>query len=308
MSFLFLGSPDRAAIMRAVFENEAPDIAFYDQDGAPSPEQVRYLATWMPPDDVAQRYTGLELLFSTGAGVDQFDMGQLPAHVGLVRLIERALVAGMVEYVCGAVLALHRDLFDYADGQRAGRWQELPVISARERRIGILGTGELGSAVLTALSPFGFPLAAWSRTPRDLACAEHHSGPDGLDAMLARTDILICLLPLTAETVGILCRDLFEKLPRGASLINVGRGRHLVQQDLLQALDAGQIFRAVLDVADPEPLPTGHPFWDHPRIHLTPHIASVTDPHGAARAMIANIRRRREGRPIEGLVARDLGY
>ncbi|AXB78429.1 glyoxylate/hydroxypyruvate reductase A [Novosphingobium sp. P6W] len=308
MTFLFLGDMGRAAKMRAVFAAEAPDIAFHDRETPGDAATVRYLATWTPPADLASRHPGLELVFSTGAGVDQFDMGLLPPQVSVVRLVEKHLIDGMVEYVCAAALSLHRDFFAYARAQRGERWQELPVLLAPRRRISILGAGELGRGVIAGLAPFGFPLSAWSRSPRTIEHAAHYSGDDGLTQMLAATDILVCLLPLTAQTTGVLCRDLFAKLPRGACLINVGRGGHLVENDLLAALDDGQLSQAVLDVTAPEPLPAGHPFWQHPRILLTPHIASVTDPAMAARAMIANIRRHREGLAPEGLVRRDMGY
>lgn len=308
MSFLFLGSPERAARMRAVFEAEAPEIGFLERENSADPRTVRYLATWTPPADMVERYPNLELLFSTGAGVDQFDLSLVPPWVTLVRLVERQLINGMIEYASGAVLALHRDFLSYSALQRKAEWKELPVHSAGQRRVSVLGAGELGRAVLSSLGPFGFQLAAWSRSPRSIEGVTHYAGTEGLADMLAVTDILLCLLPLTSETNGILCRALFEKLPRGASIINVGRGKHLVEQDLLHALDAGQISQAILDVADPEPLPSDHPFWTHPRILLTPHIASVTEPNGAARAMIANIRRHRNHEPLEGSVRRDVGY
>lgn len=308
MTFLFLGGAERAAIMRAVFTAEAPDIAFHTAEDAGDPAAVRYIAAWTPPADMAERYPHLDMLFSTGAGVDQFDLTTLPPTVSLVRLVERHLIDGMVEYVSAAVLSIHRDLFAYARQQGEARWKELPVRAAPQRRIGILGAGELGRAAIAALRPFGFPLAAWSRSPRTIEGATHYSGDDGLSAMLAATDILICLLPLTGKTSGILCRTLFDQLPQGAALVNVGRGGHLVERDLLNALESGRISQAVLDVVTPEPLPADHPFWAHPRILLTPHIASVTNAEGAARAMIANVRRHREGVPPEGLVRRDTGY
>jgi glyoxylate/hydroxypyruvate reductase A len=308
MSFLFLGDPTPAARMRAIFEAEAPDIAFHDRADSGDPATIRYLATWTPPADMAESYPHLELLFSTGAGVDQFDQSALSTNVSLVRLVEQNIIDGMAEYVSAAVLSLHRDFFDYARAQREARWAERPVKPAAERRVSILGAGELGRAVLAALSPFGFQLSAWSRSPRSIEGTRHYSGDSGLTEMLAATDILICLLPLTSKTAGILCRSLFDRLPRGAALVNVGRGRHLVEQDLLSALDDGQLSQAILDVVTPEPLPPEHPFWSHPNILITPHIASVTDPVGAARAIIANIRRHRNGQPIHGLVRRDMGY
>ncbi|MFT3964758.1 MAG: glyoxylate/hydroxypyruvate reductase A [Sphingobium sp.] len=308
MSFLFLGDMGRAAKMRSVFESEAGDIPFHDRETPGDPATINYIATWTPPADMAERYPNLELVFSTGAGVDQFDMHQLPPQARLVRLVDQHLIGGMVDYVAAATFSLHRDFFAYARAQKDARWEELPVLFAPRRRVSILGAGELGRAVIAALFPFGFQLSAWSRSPRTIEGAAHYSGGDGLDQMLSATDILICLLPLTAETSGILCRDLFDRLPRGAALVNVGRGRHLVEQDLLSALDDGRISQAILDVVTPEPLPADHPFWAHPRILVTPHIASVTDPARAARAMIANIRRHRAGEVPEGLVRRNIGY
>lgn len=308
MSFLFLGDRDRAVKMRAVFEARAPEIAFHDSEDPGDPAAIRYIATWKPPTDLATRHPALELLFSTGAGVDQFDMALVPSKVGLVRLIDGQLICNMVEYVAAAVLSLHRDFPAYARAQREGIWRERSVLAAPRRRISILGAGELGRAVIHGLAPFGFQLSAWSRAPRRIEGATHYAGTEGLDAMLSATDILICLLPLTTETTGILCRALYDKMPAGAALINVGRGGHLVEQDLLSALDDGQLSEAILDVVKPEPLPTGHPFWQHPRILMTPHIASVTDPARAAEAMIANIRRHLKGEPLEGLVRRDMGY
>ncbi|AOR78527.1 2-hydroxyacid dehydrogenase [Novosphingobium resinovorum] len=308
MTFQFLGMPERAAAMRAVFAAEAPEIAFHDRDDDIDPADVRYLATWTPPADMARRYSSLELLFSTGAGVDQFDLALIPSQVALVRLVERNLIAGMVEYASGAVLALHRDFIAYSAAQKRGEWRERPVLAATQRRVGVLGAGELGRAVLAALRPYDFQLAAWSRSPRSIDGVTHYYGSDGLDAMLGATDILVCLLPLTPDTHGILCHSLFEKLPQGASLLNVGRGRHLVEHDLLSAIEAGRISQAILDVVDPEPLSPGHPFWTNPNILVTPHIASVTEPVGAARAIIANIRRHRDGEAPDGLVRREAGY
>jgi glyoxylate/hydroxypyruvate reductase A len=308
MTFQFLGSPERTETMRAVFAAEAPEIGFIGNEPGVDTGTVRYLATWTPPAGLAAAYPDLELLFSTGAGVDQFDLAAIPTEVAVVRLVERALSEGMVEYACGAVLALHRDFIAYGAAQRRGEWKERAVCAASQRRVSVLGAGELSRAVLAALRPFGFRLSAWSRTPRAIEGVAHHCGTPGLSAMLAQTDILVCLLPLTAQTHGILCHDLFEKLPMGASLVNVGRGRHLVEHDLLRALESGRISQAVLDVVDPEPLPPGHPFWTHPDILVTPHIASVTEPKGAARAIIANIRRHREGLPMAGLVHRETGY
>jgi glyoxylate/hydroxypyruvate reductase A len=182
------------------------------------------------------------------------------------------------------------------------------VHPAASRRVGVLGLGVLGRAVLERLSAFGFSCAGWSRSPQQIEGVETYAGQEQLPAFLARTDILICLLPLTDSTRGILSRPLFDLLPRGAALINVGRGGHLGQADLLRALADGQLGQAILDVCEPEPLPPGHPFWTHPRVTLTPHIASMTQPETAVETVIGNIRHHREGLPMIGLVDRARGY
>ena len=183
---------------------------------------MRYLATWVAPADLGTQFPKLELLFSTGAGVDQFDLAALPPRVSLVRMVEPGIVQGMVEYVTHAVLDLHRDMPAYRRAQQKRQWQPLPVRTAAECRVGVLGLGSLGQAVLAQLVALGFDAAGWSRSRRDLPGVRCHAGDDELDTFLARTQILVCLLPLTDATRGVLNEALFARLPRGASLVHVG--------------------------------------------------------------------------------------
>lgn len=308
MTLLYTSDPERGRIWRDIFAAEAPDIAFVTPDEMGDPAAIRYLAAWDPSRELLERLTGLAALFSVGAGVDQFDRGKLPPHVRLVRMIEPGIVEGMVEYVCGAVLALHRGFIDYGIAQREHRWAPVKWPAAAARRVGVMGLGQLGQAVLNALRPFGFALSGWSRSPHRMEGVTCHADAADMDAFLGGCDIMICLLPLTAQTRGILCRETLSKLPRGAALINVGRGGHLVEHDLLSLLDEKHLSAAILDVTEPEPLPDTHPFWDHPRIMLTPHIASMTRADSAARALIANIRRHQAGQAMEGEVSPDRGY
>jgi glyoxylate/hydroxypyruvate reductase A len=310
---LYTSDPVRGAIWQAVLAAEAPDIAFVASSAdelAPGidPHGIRYLVAWNPAQALLTALTDLEVIFCVGAGIDQFDLGSLPRGVRLVRMLEPGIVEGMVEYVCMAALAAHRGLIGYLAAQRAGLWQPVAPVSAAQRSIGIMGTGQLGSAVLGALKPFGFALHAWSRSPHIASGVIVHAGEQELEAFLAAVDILVCLLPLTDKTRGILCRDTLSRLPAGAVVINVGRGGHVVEQDLLDLLDSGHLAGTFLDVFDAEPLPADHPFWQHHGIVLTPHIASVTRPATAARAVIANIRRHTAAQAMQGEVNTATGY
>ena len=308
MSFVYKADPVRGAEWARLFAERRPDLPFHVWPETGDPAAVRFLAAWQPPPDIATAFPNLEVLFSVGAGVDQFDLGALPPELPVVRMVEPGIVGGMVEYVTFAVLALHRDLPAYLEQQRRGVWQPIRVWPASRRRVGVLGLGELARAVLARLAGFGFALSGWSRTPRGIPGVDCHAGPEGLPAFLSGCDILVCLLPLTDGTRGMLDRRLFAALPEGAALVNAGRGGHLVQQDLLEALEAGRLSAAVLDVAEPEPPPPGHPFWTHPRIWLTPHIASMTQPETAVEAVLANLERHERGEPMAGVVDPARGY
>jgi glyoxylate/hydroxypyruvate reductase A len=307
MAFLFNSDAARAAVFRDVFAHEVPDVQFLEPSDSIDPEAVRYLITWTVPADLA-RYRNLEMLFSIGAGIDQFNWEGLPDGVKLVRMVEEGIIRMMEEYVVLGVLALHRQLPAYRAQQHDRVWKPLAAHQASQRRVGFLGLGVLANAAIERLKPFGFPIAGWSRSPKQIDGVMCCHGAEALPGFLAQTDILICLLPLTQETRGILNAQLFAALPHGSQLLHVGRGPHLDQEALLTALNTGQLSAAMLDVTDPEPLPPDHPLWSHPQVLITPHIASVTQPHSAARAVVENIRRHRAGEEPVGLVDRTLGY
>lgn len=304
MAVLYRSDPVRGAIFAEIFAAELPEVPFHIGE-APDADAVRYLVTWTAPQGLSESFPNLRLIFSVGAGVDQFDLGALPEHVGVVRMLEPGIAEQMREYATLATLAMHRDLPVYLERQRAAHWQTGINIPAARRRVGVLGLGNLGQSVLQALRPFGFPLAGWSRSPRNIegvACFTD------LDAFLAHTDILLCLLPLTPETVGFLDAELFAKLPQGARLVHLGRGRQLDHDALRAALDSGQISQVMLDVTEPEPLPEDHWLWHDPRVILTPHIACQTRPLDGAHHVVAGIRADLAGSPPEGLIDKAKGY
>lgn len=304
MAVLYLSTPERGAVFARAFAQLLPEVPFW-QGRAEDPDAVRYLVTWTAPDRLSETYPNLRLIFSVGAGVDQFDLTTLPPRIGVVRMVEPGLAEQMREYVTLGVLALHRDLPLYLDNQRDCRWLAAANRRASERRVGVMGLGSVGQAALAALAPFGFPLAGWSRSPKTIPGVRCYTD---LDDFLARTDILVCLLPLTPETTGLIDARLFARLPEGARLLHTGRGRQLDHAALLSALDGGRLSAAMLDVTDPEPLPPEHPLWRHPRVIITPHIACQTRADEGVAHVIAGIRADQAGTPVAGLIDRERGY
>jgi len=282
---------------------------FSDQNPPPPGVDVPYALAWNPPRGRLAALPGLKLIFALGAGVDALLADQtLPSGIPLVRVVDDLLTLRMVEYVVLHVLAHHRRLPELLNLQHARIWDPLPAPHAGQRRVGILGLGELGRAAAAALAGLGFKVSGWSRRGRPVPGITVHTGEEGLHSLLAASDSLICLLPLTADTKGLLNRARLGRLPKGAAVINAGRGQQLVQDDLLALLDAGHLAGASLDVFDPEPLPQDHPLWAHPRVLISPHNASLTDPQSVAPQIIANIARAEQGLPLLNLVDRAQGY
>lgn len=308
MTLLYKANPERGLLWRRILAERAPELPVRLWPDLGDPAAIRYVAAWQPQADLLASLPNLEIAFSVGAGVDGFDLAAVPTHVPLVRMIEPGLTEIMVDYVTLAVLALHRDLVPYIDQQRRRVWQMHEIRAPADRRVGILGLGELGRPAAIRLRSLGFPVSGWSRSGRDLDGIACFAGADGLPDFLAKTDILVCLLPLTGDTRGILNGSLFSQLPAGAAIVNAGRGGHLVEPDLLAALDGGHLSAAIVDVVEAEPPPDTHPFWAHPKILMTPHAASRSRPEDAVAFVLDAIRRHREGGAMIGLVDRARGY
>lgn len=309
MALLIKTDIDRGNAWAEALAASYPELKTYNWPYDGDPAKIDYALVWQPPKGELKRYKKLKAIFSVGAGIDHLASDpDLPEGVPVVRMVESSLTAGMSEYVTLAVLNHHRFMIDYAAQRREKVWEELLQLPAEARQVGTLGLGVLGRAALDTLKPFGFKLAGWSRSPKSISGVTCFHGSFGLAEFLAETNILICLLPLTPETEGILNAEAFAKLPVGAAVINVGRGGHLVEEDLLAALDSGQVGGATLDVFREEPLPEDHPFWEHPRVFMTPHIASMTVPATAVRAVVANIQRLESGEALQHVVDMKRGY
>ena len=309
MALLFQSKDDRAASWTAALERHGPELDLRVWPDAGDLDEIDYALVWKPPPGLFGPLRNLKVIFSIGAGIDHLaNDPELPRHVPVVRMVEPGLTAGMTEYVLFNVLYHHRRMFDMQAQQRAQVWDMLAVPTADQRRVGIMGLGELGTAAARSLVALGFQVAGWSRRGKSLPGVTSYHGPEGLPPFLAHSDILVCLLPLTKETHGILNAETLARLPAGAAVINAARGEHLVEADLLAALDSGQVGGTSLDVFDTEPLPAEHPFWRHPRVLVTPHVASITVPDSAAKAVVDNIRRYEAGEGLENVVDLDQGY
>ncbi len=285
------------------------DVEVRDWNSPGNAEQIDYALVWQPEAGALARFPNLKLIFSIGAGLDHL-MGDniVPPNVSVIRMVERVLTAGMTEYVLYNVLRFHRFMPQYEADQRNQVWNERFQIPAWERRVGILGLGVLGGAAAAALAALGFAVAGWSRSEKTLPGVVSYYGKPQLAQFLARTEILVCLLPLTEHTENILNADHLSQLPKGAFVINAGRGGHCNEDELLAALERGQIAGAALDVFREEPLRQSSRLWTHPHVYITPHIASMTAPAASAQHVIDNITRLRAAQPLTHVADFARGY
>jgi len=272
-------------------------------------EPADYAVVWRPPAAVLQERAGLKAVFNLGAGVDAIlQLGALPASLPLIRIDDGGMAIQMAEYATHAVLRYFRRFDDYERLADKATWEQLTPFDKPDFGVGILGIGVLGTRIATSLLHFGFPVHSWSRTAKDTPGVKSYAGAQQLDDFLAASRVLICMLPLTPETTGILNRSTLSALPRGSYLINVARGGHLVEADLLALINEGHIAGATLDVFGEEPLPPAHPFWQEPRISITPHISALTVRAEAARQVGGKIAALERGEVVAGTIDRTKGY
>ena len=274
-----------------------------------APAEVDYALVWKPDAQAFLRVEVRRAIFNLGAGVDALlAVPSLPQDVPIVRLEDAGMAVQMAEYAVFEVLRAYRDVGHYADAQREGRWAPVARRDLASFGIGILGAGVLAQAVAAALAPFGFPLATWSRRAHTHPGVESFAGRERLSAFLARSKVVIGLLPSTRDTRGLLDAAAFAAMPAGAHVVNLGRGDLVVDADLLAALDAGHLAHATLDVFGDEPLSPGHAFWRHPKVAITPHVSAVTGVEETVAQVAAKLEALERGESISGLVDRARGY
>jgi glyoxylate/hydroxypyruvate reductase A len=287
----------RAALPRA-------DISLWQ----PGAAQADYAVVWAPPQQLFDEQSALKAAFNIGAGVDALLKLRVPPATQIVRLDDAGMSVQMAEYVCHAVIRHFREFDAYEADTRAGRWSFRKPRSREDFPVGVLGLGVLGARVAKALTVFDFPVNGWSQSPKQLAGVRCWHGADQLQDFLRHTKVLVCLLPLTPHTENILNRNTLEVLQPGGYIINVARGAHLVDADLLAQLDNGHLAGATLDVFRQEPLPAEHAFWKHPKINLTPHTSARTLRDESIAQIAAKMRALQSGHSVAGVVARHKGY
>ena len=280
------------------------DISVW-QPGAPVAD---YAVVWAPPQQFMDEQQGIRALFNIGAGVDGLLQRRLPPGALVVRLDDAGMAVQMAEYVCHAVIRHFREFDQYEASMRAGQWAYRKPRLRQDLPVGVMGLGVLGERVAKALAQFEFPVNGWSRSPKAIDGIRTFSGQDGFNDFLAASRVLVNLLPLTPDTQNILNRDTLSRLQPGGYLINVARGAHLVEDDLLALLDSGHLAGATLDVFRTEPLSAGHPFWTHPRIVATPHTSARTLRDESIAQIAGKIGALQRGEAIAGVVDPGRGY
>ena len=280
---------------RAAFREQLPDLEIRVWPDAGELKDIEYLAFMHPDFDKLPALSNLKAMFSRSAGVESFVQHPKMPKVPLGKVEPSGGDPMMTEYVIMHVLRLHRDMPGYQAAQARREWSRAPIVRPEQRRVGFLGFGMMATAPALVLQSLGFKVSAWVRSPRPAAEVPLFHGNDQLASFLAQTDIAVCLLPLTPETEGIFCARTFAMMPKGAMLVNIGRGKHVVEKDLIAALDSGQLSYAALDALYPEPLPPENPLWLHPKVTIMPHVARRPTVSQLVSEVAANIRSLKAG-------------
>ncbi|MGB5691966.1 MAG: glyoxylate/hydroxypyruvate reductase A [Flavobacteriaceae bacterium] len=309
MSVVIIRQDGKIDEWKFALASAAPQITFYSYLEDHPKDDIEIAMVWKHPTGIFKEYPSLKYVASFGAGVDfLLDDPEIPSHVKITRVVDPVLASDMSEFVIAALFSFMKNLTRYRTDQISKVWDPLPYKRIGDLTVGIMGMGALGSRLAADLCQIGFKVVGWSRSRKKLDAVECYTGEKQKSDFLSRSNVLVCLLPLTRETSGIIKTKLFKQLPQGAYVINVARGGHLVDQDLIDMIDHGHISGACLDVYHQEPLPEGHPFWNHPKVFMTPHVASVSDVRAVVPQLLDNYYRFKKGEPLLNEVSTLRGY
>lgn len=306
MSLAFIAPQRNLSAWKTKIQQKLPQLPIFTYPDIPHPEEIKYVLSWYHPQGIFASYPNLQWISSLGAGVEHIlEDTTLPESVLITRIAGKKLSTDMARYVTKAILNYQQRSIYLLANQQQQKWKE-PTF--QEPTIGLLGFGQMGKKVTEVLQALAYDIVAYSNSPKNIAGVQHFYGNAQLPDFLQRPDILVCLLPLTASTKNILNKDLFAQCKPGTYLINVARGKHLVEEDLLEAINSGQISGACLDVFCQEPLPKDHPFWRHPQITVIPHCASLTNVDEAVEQIVKNYQRIKKGETLANIVNTTKGY
>lgn len=309
MAIVIIRQDGKIETWKAALKIAAPEIPIYSYLEDHPKEKISMALVWKHPKGTLAEYPNLKCIASSGAGVDFiFEDREAPVKLPITRVVDTMLAKDMSEHVIAIIFAYLKHLNLYKADQINKIWNPREYHRISDFTVGILGLGALGTVLAQDSVRFGFRTQGWANSLKSLEGVKTFMGKEQLGTFLASTQILVCLLPLTEETFGILNRDLFEQLPKGAYVVNVARGGHLVDSDLLQMLDSDHLSGACLDVYHQEPLPTDHPFWEHSKVHMTPHYASVSDTMSVVPQILENYQRLQNGQPLLHVVSKTKRY
>ena len=309
MSVVIIRQDGKIEEWKVALKSKAPEVKFYSYLEEHPKDEIEVAMVWKHPPGIFREYPSLKYIASFGAGVDfLFEDLKLDSNIPITSVVDQVLASDMSEFVIGAILSFLKNLHIYRTEQALKVWNPGPYKRIDDVTVGIMGLGALGLRLVNDLKSLNFNILGWSNSTKNINEITSYHGEEERHEFLSRSNILVCLLPLTDLTRGILNIELFTALPKGAYLINVARGGHLVDQDLVEMLDNDHLSGACLDVFHEEPLPKTHPFWDHPKIFMTPHIASVSDVEAVVPQLLENYYRFKKGLPLLNEVSTIRGY
>ena len=309
MALVIIRQDGKIDLWKDAFKAESPELKVYSYLEDHPKDKIEMALVWKHPEGSLAEYPNLKLISSNGAGVDFiFEDPDVPKGIPITRIVDTKLADDMSEHVLAVIFSHLKNLDTYKLQQTQGIWKPKNYHRISDFTVGIMGLGELGGVLANDLVRFGFKVQGWANSHKSIPKVKTFARDDELSEFLSSSEILVCLLPLTEKTTGILNTSLFKKLPKNAFVINVARGGHLVDDDLIEMLDNGHLSGAGLDVYHEEPLPTSHPFWQHEKVHMTPHYASVSDPKFVVPQIVENYRRLQDAKEVLNEISRDKGY